>query len=134
MHQISLDKVQYLERPATKDEKEIADVLEKIVYSIKTKDLYLLASVFADSAVIVMTASDGQPVSKSDYIKKMEKIIQNVIGIYYKDVFIRVDGSAAAVSLLSEINTRQRSNILTKRYYKFGKINNSWLIVETMNI
>ncbi len=127
--------IEFLEKPVTTDEIQIASLLERIIKAIATKDLKLLVSVYFDTASIEMLMSRDMPLSKSEYRARMSKIIGNVRNIYFRDAIIRVNGQEAVISCVSVVLLQGRAfPDKNQRYFKCVKEGEEWRIVEARYI
>ena len=127
--------IQYLEKPVTTDEIQIASLLERAIKAIATKDLELLVSVYSDTASIEMLASRGVFSSKNEYMMRMSKFIEKVRNIYFRNTIIRVNGQEAIISCITTVSLRGKVfPEKNQRYFKCVKEGEEWRIVEARYI
>jgi len=127
--------IQYLEKPVTTDEIQIASLLERTVKAIAAKDLELLVSVYSDAASIEILASRGVFSSKSEYLTRMSKSIERVRNIYFRNTIIRVNGQEAVISCITVVLLRGRAfPEKNQRYFKCAKEDKEWHVVEARYI
>ncbi len=126
--------IEYLEKPATADERQVALLLENMIKAISGRDFNLLASLFSVDASIIMFADDKRALSKKEYMKEVLKNIEKVRFICYKNVFIRVtsnyDATAICLKDLTSPGDLSVENKISERVFRFCKKNGRWYIVE----
>lgn len=127
--------IQYLEKPVTTDEIQIASLLERTVKAIANKDLELLVSVYSDIASIEIEASRGTFSSKSEYKERMSKGIERVRNIYFHNTIIRVNRHEAVISCITVVLLRGKTfPEKNQRYFKCIKEGGEWRIAEARYI
>lgn len=129
------ERIKYLEKPVTSDEKAIAALLEKIVLAITIKDVNLLVSAYSNDAKIEIRALKDTPISKSEYSERMSKFIGNVRNFYLDNTIIRVNGQEAIVSCVSNVLLRGEAfPEESQRYLKCVKESGAWYIIDAKYI
>lgn len=129
------ERIKYLEKPVTSDEKEIAALLEKMVQAITVKDVDILVSGYSDIATIEILALKDAPISKSEYRERMSKFINNIRNFALHNTIIRVNGREAVVSCVSAVLIRGKAfPDKNQRYLKCVKESGEWRIVEARYI
>lgn len=102
----------YLEKPVTKEEKDIAKVLQYHYDSLRTGDLNLFFSLFSRDALIQSYISRKELISKEDYTKKMETDSIKIQPLSFYDALIRViknDKATITASLLFQLAKKPQS-------------------------
>lgn len=124
--------IEYLERPVTSDEKEIAQILEKIVTAHKTKNVPLLASVLSDDSLIMLPTDRSRFFTKNDYLRAVPKITNNLRKLSYTNVIIRIiKKNSALISCAGRAFLKSKTTpIINQRYFKCEKQGDKWLITE----
>ncbi|MBI2054965.1 MAG: hypothetical protein HYT39_02600 [Candidatus Sungbacteria bacterium] len=125
--------IYYLEKPVTRPEKEIANLLTTLQSAIKTRNWEKLKEFYSLKASIEI---NGRFINREQFIENIQKHI-NVIGVsIYKDVLIRIYGQNLAkvyysLQLSSSIiNTNKK---IDNRIITLIK-NGSWHIGEVRQI
>lgn len=127
--------IQYLEKPVTADEIQIASLLERTIKAIAAKDLELLVSVYSDTATIEMLASRGELSSKSEYVTRMSRGIERIRNIYFRNTIIRVNGQEAVISCITVVLLRGKVfPEKNQRYFKCIKESGEWRIIDARYI
>lgn len=127
----NIASIQYLEKPVTTDEIQIASLLERTIKAIAAKDLELLVSVYSDTSSIEMLASRGMFLSKGEYVTRMSKSIERIRNIYFRNTIIRVNGQEAIISCITVVLLRGKVfPEKNQRYFKCVKEVGEWRITE----
>ena len=129
------NSIEFLEKPVTADEVQVASLLERIVKAIVAKDLKMLISVYSDTASIEMSTLRDALLNKSEYEARMSKIIGNIRNIYFNNTIIRVTGQEAVISCISNILLHGMAfSKKNQRYFKCVKEDGKWRIIEARYI
>lgn len=129
------ERIKYLEKPVTADEKAIAALLEKIARAITTKDVDLLVSAYSDVASIEVLTSGGALINKNEYRERMSKFISNIQNFALHNTVIRVNEQEAVVSCITVVSLQGKAFPLkNQRYLKCAKEGEKWRIVEAKYI
>lgn len=128
-------KIHYLEKPITQEEKEVAELLQKFLYSASRKNFDEFRSLFSKDARIADIAAgfaDEKIISVEQYIENLAKVSQNYFKVNYKDVLIRVINKKKAVIGLTAciISAKDDLKKILNRYLRLKKLGQSWFIVE----
>jgi|SRR3989338_425859 len=122
--------VEYLEKPVTAEEKEVAHLLGSLHQATLEGKSDLFDKLLADNAFLV--TSSGIQKSKSEYIENLLRLATSLRQIRFRDVLIRVqNGHEGTISYICDFavlsnNLRQ----LKERRLKCRKIDNVWRITE----
>lgn len=127
--------VEYLEKPVTRDEKSIADILETVVQSLKNRDMLRFAELFQDDAIIEIfkeRAHTAHILSKKEYLDDViTPLIDKIRLIQFKNTLIRVGGEKDAVAHFQRTIFYKHAPPLTSDgYIKFIRSGAQWLIAE----
>lgn len=127
--------VEYIEKPVTRDEKNIAGILETIIQSLKNQDLPRFAGLFRDDAIIKIFKGQTQTertITKKRYIDNVIlPIIDKIRLIQFKNTLIRIENEKEAVAHFQRMIFYKHAPPLTSDgYIKFIRINAQWLIAE----
>lgn len=129
------EKIKYLEKPITFEEKAIAALLEKVVRAIAVRDVDLLVSAYSDNASIEILSLREAPISKIDYRERMLKFIKNIRNFYICDVIIRVNEKEAVISCITAVSLKEKAFLeKNQRYFKCIKEGGEWHIVDARYI
>lgn len=122
-------RIKYLEKPATRDEKEVASLLERLVEVTECGNVTDLSFIFADAAKIV-ESDDGQPpLTKQVYIAQAAERLHVIRRVYFTDVLIRVIGDNAKIFSVRNVLFRNTSlPVSHKRLLTCRKDVDRWLI------
>lgn len=120
--------IEYLERPATSDEKEIASVLDGMLEATMNRDIELLASFIADDSTIVL--QECQSIfQKKDFLEKMKKISASIKIMKYKNVLMRFPRpDEALVTCVRYIRFQNSHEELISRSFGFKRVDGYWKI------
>lgn len=121
----------FLEKPATDDERLLAILLNNLAQAINSKDINLLASVYADDAQIAMIGKGVVMSNKSEYLNDMPAVFNKLYKISFRDVYIRfrATDSDAVISCSSWASVRGSvfpsggNHLITCK-----KVSGSWVI------
>lgn len=126
-------EIKYLERPATKQEIEIAAAFERAVKAAVAGDSILLESVFTPDAKIYLLTKTGEEMLQRDkFVEKITKTPKQFRALSYKDVSIRLIGNLEAIVACVCIATLRNAiwpNIF-RRCFTLQKRNDAWYIVR----
>ena len=125
--------VTFAEKPATRDERQIAKLLTRIARAINSRDLPLLKSVYATEAMVQMSVGSREMFTVPEYLERLSHLIPDVRSLRLSDVVIRLDGMEASVFCTSILHFHgtagKRSN---SRLFKCRRLGGRWEIVEAV--
>lgn len=123
--------ISFLEKPASKDELLVADVMGKYFKALKEHNLVLLLSLFREEARIDSRAAGGI-VSIKQYADAIRNVLPFIGRVYLRDLIIRIENSETAiVHGFSRYDGGGRAGSWQRRIWKLNKVNNSWGIIES---
>lgn len=123
--------ITFAEKPASRDEHKIVDMLNKIILAINSKNPSILADIYAPEAIVRMSLGSRAPLTVSEYIRRLPRLVSKVHSLSLSDVVIRVNGIEALVYCVSklrfyDINRVRSSN----RFFKCRQRDMKWEIIE----
>ncbi len=128
-----MDDVTFTERPASRNEREIADLLREYVAAMNTKDVAALRKMLHDDAEIEMT-SRGFFFPREEHLVEIQKVWGDVRRVKYQNIIIRVrEGSGdsmAYVEVARQSNADMRW-IPSQRYIRCKRADGKWLIYKS---
>ncbi|OHA00524.1 MAG: hypothetical protein A3C11_00505 [Candidatus Sungbacteria bacterium RIFCSPHIGHO2_02_FULL_49_12] len=126
--------IEYLEKPTLHDEKHIAAILERLLSSVKKKDIDELSSLFSDNARIAMYDKNEKLYEKSEHLEEMKKLMREIHTINYKSTLIRLKNEKeATVSCCSIIKFRGKlTPIPRERFFTFRQYDGIWYITKVL--
>lgn len=127
-------RIQYLEKPATRDEKKIGSLLERLTQAVESGDDVALGVLLADDATII--ESDEYPaVDKETYVSQAAERMRSIRRLYYTDVIIRVMSDEAKISGVRNVLFRNApSAVSRRRLLTCRKKDGQWLIWSAKSI
>lgn len=130
-------EVEYLEKPVTKEEREVAIIFERGVGAVEKKDPRLLESVFTPDAVIsLMTKAGEKLLTRNEFVKKIGEDFMRLGTLSYKEVFIKLKSDCeATVKCVCIVTLRDTMwpNIF-RRHFALEKRNSAWYITRLVYI
>lgn len=121
--------ISYLEKPATKEEKEISSVINEYLDILAKHDLKRLTEIFSDNARIHSYAAGNRIVGKNAHIQAISKKISAVHPISMNDVLIRIhDDSNASLRGIFLFRADKKIYGPQLTCFEFKRINNVWRI------
>jgi len=126
--------IEYLEKPTQRDEKDIAAILERLLSSVKKKDIDELSSLFSDNARIAMYDKNEKLYKKSEYLEGMKKLMQDIHAINYKNTLIRLKNKKEATASCYNITTfrGKLAPISRERFFTFRRYDSIWYITKVL--
>lgn len=130
-------EVEYLEKPVTKGEVEVAITFERGVMAVGKKDSILLESVFAPDAVISLsTKTEKKLLKRDEFVEKIKEDFARLRALSYKEAFIKLksdsDATIACVCIVT-LKDMMRPSIF-RRFFTFQKRNGAWYITRLVYI
>ncbi len=123
------ERIKYLEKPVTADEKEIAALIDTMANAITTGDSKRLMSVISESAQIA--AADGKGIfNKEEFGEYITALMPQVKHFSCSDIYIRTDGENSDISCLAHTVFLNGFSKTLSRYLKCRKDNGRWLLTE----
>lgn len=122
------DEFTLLEKPASRDERLIADLMKQYFEALKTHDLKLLLSLFSKNAHIDLRIAGGV-ISLEQYTDTMRRILPLTSEVYLRDLFIHIQNSkTATVNGFSHYVYRGTRERWSGRMWKLEKEDDRWVI------
>ena len=131
-------KVEYLEKPVTPEEMEVAELLEKVLAAMNQGNISEALSSYTDTARIVPAFSKyEEPHTKDTYEKHLRRWPPTG-RFLLRDVLIRIaegkkEASVTASLYASFANEENKLWQITKRYFRLVKTAKEWRITEATN-
>jgi len=130
MYSARNNRIAYLEKPATGDEKTIARLLEKIIRAVSAGNVTDFISVFSESARIIISKNSNKEMNKKECFSHLSRTIERIRILSYSDAIIRVVNEEAVVSCSGRITYRNGVTNAFFRYFKCIKEDVAWKINE----
>lgn len=134
-----MNSIKYIKNPITKDELEIAFILEEMIGATIYSNIKKLSHMYSTDAVIVVPVNKKLlKFSLKEYVTLSNKPGGNTHRIrrmMFIDVDIKIKNNEDAdVSCTRHIQflDLQRGDKFIRRFYKFKKYNNFWKISESL--
>lgn len=124
------DEFTFLEKPASRDERIIGDLMKTYFDALRNRDLSVLLPLFSEDALIDSKAAGGI-VSRENYAKAVEKSLPTMTPIHITELRITVKDASADVYGISSYGFKGRPGKRWLRKWKFEKRDGVWLIVES---
>lgn len=126
--------VQYLEKPVSREEREVNALLHQFFQALNEKTPSVLGYLFDDDAVIFLSGQNER-LTKELYIQKMFERVKNVRTYSVKNLLIRAISSERAVATFqSVIFLKNRITLLIRSHYCYlQKLDGEWRIAEVGN-
>lgn len=128
--------IEYLEKPVTFDEKNVACTLEAIIQSYRNRDSSSLAELIRDDAIFEIFLKQtytGRVLTKREYMSEVVRpYIYSIRSIRFMGTLLRVKNKDKATVFFRRIVYfyRYKSPLISDGYLKFSKENKQWLITE----
>jgi len=126
-------EIEYLEKPITKQEVEVAAIFELATRAVEQRDLALLRSVFAPDAVVsILTKAGEELLKKDDFMEKMREVFKQFRALSYKEVHIQFKNDfEAAITCVCAVTLRNAIwPSIYHRYFTLQKRNGTWYVVR----
>ena len=124
--------ISYLERPVTEEEREIAQLLERMTLLIKSNDLEALKNLYRyDADLSGMSETINATARENRYIESIRKLYTKTRKLIFKDVLIRVKNNAEATVFLTRavLFTDSLQHHISLRTLELQKDQGQWYII-----
>lgn len=128
------ERIKYLEKPVTSDEKEIAALIDTLTSAITTGNIQQLMSIISDSAQLAVPPGDERAFNKKEFEEYITALMPQVKNFSCSDIYIRTDGKNSNISCLAYTLFRNGRFKTLSRHFKCRKENGKWLLTETSYI
>jgi len=124
-------EISFLEKPTSKDELEVAEIIKTYARALKKHDSKILSSLFDKDARIDSYAAGGT-VSFAQFTKAISHALPFITGVKFKDLLIKVkDGKDAVVHGATQYDHGLRNGRWNERIWEVTKNDNVWHIIRS---
>lgn len=124
-------EISFLEKPTSKDELEVAEIIKTYARALKEHDSKILSSLFDKNARIESYAAGGT-VSLAQFAEAISRVLPFITQVRFKDLLIKVkDGKDAVVHGATQYDHGLRNGRWNERTWEVTKNDNKWYIIKS---
>lgn len=125
------ENITFIEKPATNDEKAIADIFKKMARAVEKKDLELFFSLICPEALIVLPPFK-KSMNKEEYGEYIKEAFGKIRRVIYKNIRIQLAEKTKAFAYCQSYILVYGSNLpeKTERHFIFSKKEGEWYITH----
>lgn len=127
-------KITYLEKPVSQDEKKIGAVLQAIAESCSEEKIHDLDRLYDDNAVFDVFPGQRPPMNKTEFINDLASRMKYVRRVVYTRVLISVKNPREAICHCTRViyTKKDYAPELMTGYLKFINKDGNWRVSEAI--